>query len=136
MTPPCVTFDVSELPRHVQADLKGKKRKLEGGADVDLSKCVLRAMTQFRCIVQNPEVRDSPVGCWPIQRFFRQCQDKKGTFTVETTAWEGLNTKTVHRANINGSPDGGDGKLGASKTTDKNGNRENHHQWSQAWEEQ
>lgn len=72
MTPPCVVFPASELQLHAQADVKGKKRKLEGGSDVDLSKCALRAMVQWRCFVENPGAHDSPVGCWPIQRLFRQ----------------------------------------------------------------
>ncbi|TIC91696.1 hypothetical protein CH35J_010811 [Colletotrichum higginsianum] len=38
MAPPCNVFPVSKLELHVQADVKGKKRKLPGGADVDLTK--------------------------------------------------------------------------------------------------
>ncbi|TQN64592.1 hypothetical protein CSHISOI_10831 [Colletotrichum shisoi] len=37
MAPPCNVFPVSKLELHVQADVKGKKRKLPGGADVDLT---------------------------------------------------------------------------------------------------
>ncbi|OBR07913.1 hypothetical protein CH63R_09434 [Colletotrichum higginsianum IMI 349063] len=94
MAPPCNVFPVSKLELHVQADVKGKKRKLPGGADVDLTKCALKEMTQYRCFIDDPKSRDSPVRCWPIHRLFRQCQDKKGTFTVETTAWEGSSSNT------------------------------------------
>ncbi|KAF4819071.1 hypothetical protein CGCTS75_v011822 [Colletotrichum tropicale] len=132
MTPPCLVFDASDLPRHVQADLRGKKRKVERGADVDLSKCALRAMTQFRCTVKNPDRRDSPIGCWPIMRVFRQCQDKKGTFTVETTAWEVLNA---------GPKDGHANTLGLRSTDvrqghgrEGNGDQRTYHEWPELWE--
>lgn len=72
MTPPCYAFPPSDLPRQVQGDVKGKKRKLEGGADVDLSKCDFREMQQYRCFVDNPELPGSPVRCWAVNRFFRQ----------------------------------------------------------------
>ncbi|WYZ42019.1 hypothetical protein EsH8_V_000914 [Colletotrichum jinshuiense] len=72
MSPPCAAFPASKLELHVQADIKGKKRKLPGGADVDLTKCALKEMTQFRCFVANPESPNSPVRCWPIHRLFRQ----------------------------------------------------------------
>ncbi|KAF9882467.1 hypothetical protein CkaCkLH20_00503 [Colletotrichum karsti] len=134
MTPPCVVFDASELPRRVQADLKGKKRKLEGGADVNLSKCALRVMTQYRCMVENPEVRDSRVGCWPVQRFFRQCQDKKGTFTVETTAWEG--PSAAAKVDSKGSQATPDKEVGKGKGQVGVGEQRTYQQWSQAWGEE
>ncbi|KAL2756090.1 hypothetical protein ACRALDRAFT_2104176 [Sodiomyces alcalophilus JCM 7366] len=91
MSPPCVAFPASELPLHVQADVKGKKRKLDGGGNVDLSQCDLKELTQYRCFVDDPALPGSPVRCWAVNRFFRQCRDKKGVFMVETSAWEGLN---------------------------------------------
>ncbi|KAK6216782.1 hypothetical protein QIS74_06896 [Colletotrichum tabaci] len=60
MAPPCNVFPVSKLELHVQADVKGKKRKLPGGADVDLTKCALKEMTQYRCFIDDPKSRDSP----------------------------------------------------------------------------
>ncbi|CCF34522.1 hypothetical protein CH063_06500 [Colletotrichum higginsianum] len=63
MAPPCNVFPVSKLELHVQADVKGKKRKLPGGADVDLTKCALKEMTQYRCFIDDPKSRDSPVRC-------------------------------------------------------------------------
>ncbi|KAF4778207.1 hypothetical protein HER10_EVM0001398 [Colletotrichum scovillei] len=63
MSPPCAAFPPSKLDMHVQADVKGKKRKLPGGADVDLTKCALKEMTQYRCFVENSQSRNSPVRC-------------------------------------------------------------------------
>ncbi|EFQ34042.1 hypothetical protein CGRA01v4_12098 [Colletotrichum graminicola] len=126
MTPPCKVFPVSELELHVQANVKGKKRKLPRGADVDLTKCALKEMTQFRCYVDDSKSRDSPVRCWPIHRLFRQCRDKKGTFTIETTAWEG----SIHSAQRT-SP-----TTGSTKTEQGHNNDPVYHQWSQAWQDE
>ncbi|OHW99765.1 hypothetical protein CSPAE12_01570 [Colletotrichum incanum] len=60
MSPPCEAFPVTKLELRVQADVKGKKRKLPGGADVDLTKCALKEMTQYRCFVDDSKSRDSP----------------------------------------------------------------------------
>ncbi|KAF6824664.1 hypothetical protein CMUS01_10138 [Colletotrichum musicola] len=132
MTPPCVVFPASELRLHVQADMKGKKRKVEGGGDVDLSKCALQVMTQWRCFVENPGARDSPVGCWPIQRLFRQCQDKRGRFTVETTLWEqpSATAQPGTEQVVPESPPGhgvGENRGSGQRT---------YHEWSQAWEDE
>jgi hypothetical protein len=72
MAPLCYPFPASELPQRVQSDLKGRKRKLDGGADVDLARCELLSMMQYACSVQHPEVRNSPVVCYPVQRLFRR----------------------------------------------------------------
>ncbi|KAH6667029.1 hypothetical protein F5X68DRAFT_53869 [Plectosphaerella plurivora] len=90
MSPPCSAFTAEQLPRFVQANAQGKKRKVEGGGNVDLLKCPLREFSQYRCRVDNPNDPNCPVRCKTVVRFFRECQDKKGTFHVETTAWEGL----------------------------------------------
>lgn len=92
MTPPCPAFPASELSLHAQADVNGKKRKLDGGANVDLSHCVLNELTQYRCFVDNPEVAQSPVRCWAVNRFFRQyvLHATRHPFVVR---WHGTNQK-------------------------------------------
>ncbi|OLN86331.1 hypothetical protein CCHL11_09332 [Colletotrichum chlorophyti] len=112
MSPPAKVFPVSQMEVHVQADVKGKKRKVPGGGDVDLSKCALKEMAQYRCFVDNPHLSNSP--------------DKKGTFTVETTAWEGLNAHQHRNAQV----------ADSSKENEKSKNQhEYHHQWSQSWKD-
>ncbi|KAI3322610.1 hypothetical protein HD806DRAFT_132675 [Xylariaceae sp. AK1471] len=85
MTPPCRVFPASQLPTEIQMD-DGKRRK---GGKIDLSACELLSMVQYDCQIDRPELSNSPVRCWPVQRWFRQCQDRKGKFLVETTMWEG-----------------------------------------------
>ena len=76
MAPPCHSFPASQLPREVQLDVRGRKRKLsgggKGGGTVDLSSCALMSMVQYNCAVDYPEQPNSPVRCWPIQRLFRR----------------------------------------------------------------
>ncbi|KAK1762584.1 hypothetical protein QBC33DRAFT_551490 [Phialemonium atrogriseum] len=95
MTPPCHSFPAPQLPQKVQADVNGRKRKTADGRNVDLKGCELLGLMQYSCSVDRPEVRDSPVRCWPVQRWFRRCQDKNGQFTVETTAWEGSGSSSA-----------------------------------------
>ncbi|KAK1480657.1 hypothetical protein CCUS01_16145 [Colletotrichum cuscutae] len=130
MSPPCAAFPPSKLDVHVQADVKGKKRKLPGGADVDLTKCALKEMTQYRCFVENSQSRNSPVRCWPIHRLFRQCQDKKGTFMVETTAWEGSKSDPTTTTRHNSQA------IGNGKSQDGHSSEPSYHQWSQSWEDE
>ncbi|KAI1821478.1 hypothetical protein F4861DRAFT_457709 [Xylaria intraflava] len=87
MTPPCRVFAASQLPAEIQLD-DGKRRKT-GGERIDLSACELLSMVQYDCQIDRPDLSDSPVRCWPVQRWFRRCQDRKGKFLVETTMWEG-----------------------------------------------
>ncbi|KND88912.1 hypothetical protein TOPH_06395 [Tolypocladium ophioglossoides CBS 100239] len=90
MTPPCHSFPASELPAKVQQDARGRSRKLDGDARrIDLAACELLQMLQYKCDVQRPLSRDSPVQCFAVDRLFRRCKDRRGTFVVETTAWEG-----------------------------------------------
>ncbi|KAI1262676.1 hypothetical protein F5Y18DRAFT_429900 [Xylariaceae sp. FL1019] len=84
MTPPCRVFQAPELAKEVQND-DGKRRK---GGKIDLSACELLSMTQYDCQIDHPEVPNSKVRCWPVQRWFRRCQDQRGSFLVETTMWE------------------------------------------------
>lgn len=116
MTPPVHSFPAVDLPLQVQLDATGRVRKSENGQPISLTGCELLSLVQYDCSVDHPEIRNSPVRCWPVQRWFRRyefwcsadgwlvklkqranscclsvcrCQDKKGSFTVETTAWEG-----------------------------------------------
>ncbi|TVY68933.1 hypothetical protein LSUE1_G004945 [Lachnellula suecica] len=86
MAPPVVMFPASELPVVAQTNLKGTKRK---GFDGNLKTCELLEMLQYNCGVEEPVTRNSVVRCWPVEKFFRRCRDREGTFMVETTAWEG-----------------------------------------------
>ncbi|KAL1836140.1 hypothetical protein VTJ49DRAFT_5538 [Mycothermus thermophilus] len=90
MAPPCPSFLSHHLPAAAQVGPDGKARKTEGGRPIDLARdCELFGFAQYVCVVSRPELPDSPVQCWPVQRWFRRCRDKKGTFMAETTAWEG-----------------------------------------------
>ncbi|KAK3317010.1 hypothetical protein B0H66DRAFT_310261 [Apodospora peruviana] len=89
MAPTCVTFPAKDVHLHVQVGPDGRVRKTEGGLLIDLADCELFGLVQYECSIDHPEIRDSKVRCWPVQRWFRRCQDRKGKFTVETTAWEG-----------------------------------------------
>ncbi|ORY56314.1 uncharacterized protein BCR38DRAFT_308978, partial [Pseudomassariella vexata] len=86
MTPPCRVFASDALESEIQTDLTGRKRK---GGDIELAKCKLFSMMQYECTIDKPEQASSPVRCLEVQRWFRQCRDKRGTFMVETTNWEG-----------------------------------------------
>ncbi|KAL7954234.1 hypothetical protein V8C34DRAFT_294853 [Trichoderma compactum] len=120
MTPPCRSFPASELPLRIQQDASGRRRKLDGAGSVshkiDLSACELFQMLQYKCEVQRPLSRESPVRCFAVDRLFRRCKDKQGTFTVETTAWEG------ERARVDNSSEG-------TKTKEP----PRPHQWSSSW---
>ncbi|KAI5860818.1 hypothetical protein GGS23DRAFT_211665 [Durotheca rogersii] len=84
MAPPCRVFPASQLESEIQVD-SGCARK---GGPVDLAACELFSLLQYECQIDRPEIAESPVRCWPVQRWFRRCRDKKGAFMVETTAWE------------------------------------------------
>ncbi|KAJ8104974.1 hypothetical protein ONZ43_g7608 [Nemania bipapillata] len=84
MTPPCRVFQVSQLPAEIQVN-NGKRRK---GGKIDLSACELLSMVQYDCLIEKPDQNNSTVQCWPVQRWFRRCEDQKGKFMVETTMWE------------------------------------------------
>ncbi|KJR86688.1 uncharacterized protein SPSK_02771 [Sporothrix schenckii 1099-18] len=71
------------------------------GIDIVRDCTLVSSMVQYSCSVMHPEMRDSPVRCWPMQRMFRRCQDRHGTFTVETTAWEG--TEASRRGSVGSS---------------------------------
>jgi hypothetical protein len=73
MAPPCLSINASELPARVQEDLKGKRRKLDvGQKDIRLSDCELLAMVQYKCEVQRPLTKESPVLCYAVDRLFRR----------------------------------------------------------------
>ncbi|RYP44197.1 hypothetical protein DL768_009313 [Monosporascus sp. mg162] len=126
MAPPCRVFEASALPHEIQMDYQGRRRKTEGGAPIDLSACELLAMTQYECQIDRPEVGNSPVRCWPVQRWFRRCRDKKGSFMVETTKWEGTRNSSLPNAQTQTS----EPAAGASETRP---NRDGGGDWVNDW---
>ena len=42
------------------------------GIDIARDCTLLSSMVQYSCAVMHPEMRDSPVRCWPVQRMFRK----------------------------------------------------------------
>ncbi|PMD23671.1 hypothetical protein NA56DRAFT_643754 [Hyaloscypha hepaticicola] len=86
MAPFVETWPARELEFRSQVSLKGNKRK---GFDGDLKGCELLEMLQYKCEVEKPITKESVTRCWPIERMFRRCVDRNGSFMLETTAWEG-----------------------------------------------
>ncbi|KAF4342703.1 hypothetical protein FBEOM_3363 [Fusarium beomiforme] len=118
---PCQVFHASELPERVQTNLSGRKRKLDKGAkNIDLYGCELLEMLQYKCEIKEPVKSDSPVQCFAVERLFRKCQDKKGTFMVETTAWEDKDYPQSGEKSD-------DGKYGRGKAPPQ------HYHWSSSW---
>lgn len=72
MTPPCPNFHPSQLPQQIQFRVDGRKRKTEGGKDIDLKACELLGLLQYDCSVEHPQRKDSSVKCYPVQRWFRR----------------------------------------------------------------
>ena len=73
MPPPCQSFPAKDLPSAVQVNANGKVRKTQDGQRIDLARdCELLELLQYECLVVQPEMRDSPIQCWPIQRLFRR----------------------------------------------------------------
>lgn len=85
MTPPVESWPARELEERVLGDAKGKRRK---GFDGDFGKCQLVELLQYSCEVEKPVTRESKTRCWPVERLFRKCLDRDGSFIVETTIWE------------------------------------------------
>ncbi|KAK4168283.1 hypothetical protein QBC43DRAFT_310002 [Cladorrhinum sp. PSN259] len=107
MSPPCQSFHPSKLPVHVQVGPDHKVRKTTTGDRIDLVRdCALKSLVQYECVISKPEKRNSPVRCYPIERLFRSCQDKNGSFMVETTSWEGEPARAVTSAGGNPNPEG------------------------------
>ncbi|KAM5376833.1 hypothetical protein ACJZ2D_005320 [Fusarium nematophilum] len=70
---PCQVFHASDLPERVQADLSGRRRKLDRGVrSVDLNGCELLEMLQYKCEIKEPSKPDSPVQCYAVDRLFRK----------------------------------------------------------------
>lgn len=42
------------------------------GIDLARDCTLLSSLVQYSCAVMQPEMRDSPVRCWPVQRMFRR----------------------------------------------------------------
>lgn len=72
MTPPCKIFKAGELESAVQTGVTGRKRKTEGGQNVDISQCPLFSMVQYDCQIERPDLPHSPVQCFEVQRWFRK----------------------------------------------------------------
>lgn len=73
MAPPCPNFPTRQLTAAAQIGADGKIRKTADGRRIDLAKdCELFGLVQYECIVQQPALVDSPVQCWPVQRWFRR----------------------------------------------------------------
>lgn len=68
MSPPCRVFPASQLPTEIQLE-NDKRRK---GGKIDLSACELLSMVQYDCQIDRPDLSNSPVRCWPVQRWFRR----------------------------------------------------------------
>jgi len=86
MAPPVESWPAHELPDRVQVTEQGRRRKDQ----IELQKCELLEMLQYDCAIEDGSRRkDARIVCRPVERLFRRCQDRKGIFTVETTAWEG-----------------------------------------------
>lgn len=117
MTPPCQSFKAKALPTHIQVGPDHRVRKTADGRRIDLLRdCELFGLLQYDCQVRDPELRESQIECWPVQRLFRRCQDKNGPFTVETTAWEGIaSAAAVAAAGVSSS--------GPAKATSASNNR-------------
>ncbi|KAK3987268.1 hypothetical protein QBC44DRAFT_331763 [Cladorrhinum sp. PSN332] len=107
MSPPCQSFHPSKLPIHVQVGPDHRVRKTETGKPIDLVRdCALKSLVQYECVVTRPEKRNSPVKCYPIERLFRSCHAKNGSFMIETTSWEGEPARAVTNAGSNPNPEG------------------------------
>ena len=73
MPPLCQSFPANDLPQAVQLNWNGRLRKTEDVQRIDLFKdCELLGLVQYECLVSRPEVPESPIQCWPIQRLFRR----------------------------------------------------------------
>jgi len=72
MTPPVHSFPAADLPLQVQLDASGRVRKTEDGQPISLTGCELLSLVQYSCEIDHPEIRESPVRCWPVQRWFRR----------------------------------------------------------------
>lgn len=72
MAPPVVSFPAADVAAHAQLDATGRKRKLEGGGNVDLGGCELLSMVQYSCHVDTPHVAGGKVRCFPVERLFRR----------------------------------------------------------------
>ena len=67
-TPPPTTT-AATTAAGTPTETKGRR---QGAARIDLAACELFSMTQYDCQIDRPEISDSPVRCWPVQRWFRR----------------------------------------------------------------
>ncbi|PFH62974.1 hypothetical protein XA68_10725 [Ophiocordyceps unilateralis] len=83
MAPACPSFPASKLPLMVQRDMHGQRRKPDPTVgQIKLDSCELLQMVQWH------QYDVTHLKFVAVERLFRRCKDKKGTFMVETTAWE------------------------------------------------
>ncbi|KAA8564926.1 hypothetical protein MFRU_008g02240 [Monilinia fructicola] len=89
MTPPLLPFSPLNLPSEAALSANSTYRK---GFDGNLKNCELLELFQYNCDLQKNKsgrIGDERIVCQPVERLFRRCKDRKGTFMVETTVWEG-----------------------------------------------
>lgn len=74
MTPPCQSFKAKALPTHIQVGPDHRVRKTSSGERIDLLRdcSELFGLMQYDCQVRDPELRESQIECWPVQRLFRR----------------------------------------------------------------
>ena len=74
MAPLLSPFRAEELPTRAQADSKGRKRKVTSGGNVDLTRCELLSLMQYKCTVDQSRPLDeaSKVICAEVPRLFRR----------------------------------------------------------------
>lgn len=70
MAPPIEEFPVSELEQRINVQPNGRRRK---GGDIDLGKCELLELAQYRCNVKGKEKgQRSIIQCKPVVKLFRR----------------------------------------------------------------
>lgn len=72
MAPPLISFPASELPENTHSNARGGYRK---GWNGDLKSCELLEMVQYRCGLDEAEIKkgsEGAVRCVPIERLFRR----------------------------------------------------------------
>ena len=71
--PPLVRpFSPADLPTEIQRDAAGRQRKTPGGRPVDLERCELFSLTQYKCRVEEPHRPEGRVICDAVDRWFRR----------------------------------------------------------------
>ncbi|KIH90467.1 hypothetical protein SPBR_01034 [Sporothrix brasiliensis 5110] len=103
MTPPCYTFPAAELAERVQLDVHGRQRKMLPSSSASAQR------TNADAVHSTSDGTDGGSGRGSRHQgidIVRDCtlvssMDRHGTFTVETTAWEG--TEASRRGSVGSS---------------------------------